>query len=84
MSKALRYQEYAQEVERRKSQGEKVIYPQEGPQTRFLQTNADICIYGGAAGGGKTYGLLLTALRHISVPGFGYTIFRKNYKQIFN
>ena len=84
MSDAIRYSEYAQEIEKRRSRGEKVVYPQEGPQTRFLQTNADICIYGGAAGGGKTYGLLLTALRHTSVHGFGYTIFRKNYKQIFN
>jgi hypothetical protein len=27
------------------------IRPQEGPQERFLSSNADICIYGGAAGG---------------------------------
>ena len=42
-----------------------------------------IGVKGGAAGGGKTYGLLLSALRYKNVKGFGCTIFRKNYKQIF-
>lgn len=41
----------------------RVLKPQFGPQEKFLATPADICIYGGAAGGGKTYGLLLSALR---------------------
>ena len=60
-----------------------VLKPQKGPQTDFLGTTADICIYGGAAGGGKTYGLLLTPLRHMNVPGFNCTIFRQQHKQIF-
>lgn len=62
----------------------RILRPQEGPQEAFLATSADICIYGGAAGGGKTYGLLLAALRHITVKGFRCTIFRKNYNQIFS
>src|SRR6516164_2731958 len=33
------------------------ISGQPGPQTEFLRTSADICIYGGAAVGGKTVGL---------------------------
>lgn len=33
--------------------GSLVLKPQPGPQERFLATNADIAIYGGAAGGGK-------------------------------
>lgn len=37
----------------------------------------------GAAGGGKTFGLLLAALRYKNVPGFGCTIFRRNFNQIF-
>lgn len=49
----------------------------------FLATPAQICIYGGAAGGGKSFGLLLSALRYKNVPGFGCTIFRRNFNQIF-
>ena len=61
----------------------KILKPQPGPQERFLATPADICIYGGSAGGGKSYALLLSALRYKNVKGFTCTIFRKNFKQIF-
>lgn len=60
------------------------IGPQPGPQEQFLSSPADIVIYGGAAGGGKTYALLLEALRHIGNPRFGAVIFRKNANQIFS
>ncbi len=60
----------------------RIIKPQEGPQERFLATSADICIYGGAAGGGKTYGLLLEPLRYINNPGYNSIIFRRDYTQI--
>jgi predicted phage terminase large subunit-like protein len=58
------------------------IRPQPGPQEMFLSTPADICIYGGAAGGGKTWGLLLEPLRHINNSDFGAVIFRRTYKQV--
>lgn len=61
-----------------------ILKPQPGPQTQFMSTPASIAIYGGAAGGGKSYGLLLSALRYKNVPGFGCTIFRRNFNQIFS
>jgi predicted phage terminase large subunit-like protein len=39
--------------------------PQPGAQTKFLSSSADIVIYGGAAGGGKTYGLLIENIRAV-------------------
>lgn len=58
------------------------IGPQKGPQERFLATSADICIYGGAAGGGKTFGLLLEPLRHMKNKDYNAVIFRSNYTQV--
>ncbi len=60
------------------------ISPQPGPQYDFLSTEADIAIFGGAAGGGKTYGLLLDPIRHYNNPNFGGTIFRKTSVQVRN
>lgn len=60
------------------------IAPQPGPQEEFLGTKADIAIYGGAAGGGKSYALLIEPLRHLENPKFGGVIFRRQSKQIRN
>lgn len=60
------------------------IRPQPGAQENFLASNADIVIYGGAAGGGKTYSLLLECLRHSDNPGFNAVVFRRQSNQITN
>ncbi len=60
----------------------KVIKPNPGPQEQFLSSPADITIFGGAAGGGKSYGLLIECLRHIDNPYFGAVIFRRTSKHI--
>lgn len=60
------------------------IRPQPGPQTLFLASSADIVIYGGAAGGGKTWGILLEPLRHIHNKTFAAAIFRRTSVQIRN
>lgn len=59
-----------------------VIAPHPGAQTAFLANRADICIGGGAAGGGKTRGLLMEPLRHIHVPGFSAVMFRRTSPQL--
>ena len=61
-----------------------IIGPQAGPQTEFLRSPADIVIYGGSAGGGKSYALLLEALRHTGTPGFTAVLFRRTTKLLIN
>jgi len=60
------------------------IKPQEGPQERFLASGADIAIYGGSAGGGKTWALLLEPLRHVANKDFGAVFFRRSMVQVKN
>lgn len=56
--------------------------PQTGAQTNFLASSADVAIYGGAAGGGKTFAALMEAARHINNPKFRAAIIRQTYTQI--
>ena len=58
--------------------------PQKGKQEKFLACSADICIYGGAAGGGKSYALLLEPLRHIGNKQFAAVTFRRTHPQILS
>jgi len=58
--------------------------PQPGPQTSFLSSEADVVLYGGSAGGGKSFALLLEPLRNIQNPNFGAVCFRRTMPQIKN
>lgn len=58
------------------------LRPHAGPQWNFLATPATIAIFGGARGGGKSWSLLLEAIRHIAKPRYSGIIFRRTYSSI--
>ena len=60
----------------------KAIRPQPGPQTDFMASSADIVIYGGSAGGGKSYALLMEPLRYMRNRKYNALIFRHSYTQV--
>lgn len=69
----------------KKKRAKNEFRPQPGPQEDFLSSSADIIIFGGAAGGGKSFGLLMEPLRHVThVAEFASVIFRRNSTQIRN
>ena len=62
-----------------------ILRPQPGAQERFLSSSADIVVYGGGAGGGKSYGMLLEPLRHVLTnPEFNAVFFRRTTTQVRN
>jgi len=55
---------------------------QSGKQLAFLSSPVDFAVYGGSRGAGKSFALLLEALRNTSNKDFSAVIFRRTYKQI--
>ena len=53
------------------------LRPQPGPQTAFLSSRTDIAVFGGAAGGGKSFSLLLEPCYHIANGKFWCVVFRR-------
>ncbi|MCL2241284.1 MAG: terminase family protein [Chitinispirillia bacterium] len=58
------------------------ISPQEGPQWDFCSSKADIIIYGGQAGGGKSFATVLLGGRYYDHPKHRAIIFRRTHPEI--
>jgi len=61
---------------------EEITLRPQSRQEQFLASEADISIFGGAAGGGKSWSLLIEPLRHVENPDFGAVIFRRTIPEI--
>ena len=55
---------------------------QPGPQLQFLSSPADVVLFGGGAGGGKTRALIMESLRYVGKAGYYGVIFRRNTTHI--
>jgi predicted phage terminase large subunit-like protein len=51
-------------------------------QKVFLRTNAIEALFGGAAGGGKSSALLMSALQYVDVPNYSAILFRRTYADL--
>ncbi|PWM14797.1 MAG: Terminase-like family protein [Clostridia bacterium] len=59
-----------------------VVWQPQPRQVSFMQRPEYECLYGGAAGGGKSDALLAEALRQVDIPHYRAIIFRKTYPQL--
>lgn len=67
----------------RKALEEKVVFkPNEGPQTEFLAAGETDVLYGGAAGGGKSYAMLVDPLRYAHKAAHRALILRRSMPEL--
>ena len=59
-----------------------IFRPQEGMQTTFLESPETEVFYGGEAGGGKSFALVLDALRYVSEANYRAIIFRRTFDDL--
>ena len=59
-----------------------VFYPNEGPQTDFLAADEKDVLYGGAAGGGKSYAMLIDPLRYCHRKAHRALILRRSMPEL--
>ena len=56
--------------------------PNEGPQTDFLAASEKDVLYGGAAGGGKSFAMLIDPLRNCHIKGHRALILRRSMPEL--
>lgn len=59
-----------------------IFQPNSGPQTEFLAAPEQEVLYGGAAGGGKTYGLLADPMRYFDNKNYNGLILRRTNDEL--
>ena len=63
-------------------QQEIIFQPNPGPQTEFLAASEREVLFGGAAGGGKSYALLADPMRYFSNPAFSGLLLRRTNDEL--
>ena len=64
-------------------EAQKVVFkPNEGPQTTFLSSSEREVLYGGAAGGGKSYAMLADPLHGLNDPNFSGLLVRHTTEEL--
>ena len=59
-----------------------IFKPNEGPQTEFLAAGEREVLYGGSAGGGKSFAMLADPLRYFSHPSFSGLLLRHTTEEL--
>lgn len=72
----------AQKSEVEEVQRDIIFEPNPGPQTKFLAATEQEVLYGGAAGGGKSYSLIADPVRYFSNPHARMLIVRRSTEEL--
>ena len=72
-----------EEIEEVPIEEQNIIFrPNEGPQTEFLAAPEREVLYGGSAGGGKSYAMLADPLRYMGHPSFSGLLLRHTTEEL--
>lgn len=74
--------EEAQQSEEIQTDQSYIFYPNPGPQTEFLSSSEQEVLYGGAAGGGKSYSLVADPVRYFDNPDFKGLLLRRTTEEL--
>jgi len=64
------------------SRSDIIFKPNDGPQTDFLSASEREVLYGGSAGGGKTYAMVTDPLRYCGVKAFNGLLLRRSTDEL--
>ncbi len=69
-------------IEVEQAQKKIIFEPNPGPQTEFLSANEREVLYGGSAGGGKSYAMLADPVRYLNNPHFRGLLVRRTTEEL--
>ena len=75
-------QEVSHEIDSVEEHANVLFKPNEGPQTEFLAASEREVLYGGSAGGGKSYAMLADPLRYMGHPQFSGLLLRHTTEEL--
>ena len=75
-------QEVSHEIDSVEEHANVLFKPNDGPQTEFLASSEREVLYGGSAGGGKSYAMLADPLRYMGHPQFSGLLLRHTTEEL--
>src|SRR6056300_1065390 len=81
-NKQVQTQKYEATVEELKHQHNVIFSPNPGPQEQFLAASEREVLYGGSAGGGKSYAMLADPLNFMQHPSFSGLLLRHTTEEL--
>ena len=75
-------QEVSHETDSVEEHANVLFKPNDGPQTEFLASSEREVLYGGSAGGGKSYAMLADPLRYMGHPQFSGLLLRHTTEEL--